>query len=102
MESVCLANMEAMGFSVETKKGPSGSTDLGNLSQTIPALQPFVPICDEHVRLHSVAFADATQSERGEKALLDSAKILAMTAYDYLSTPDIQKAVADEFGAKTG
>jgi amidohydrolase len=102
LESVCVTNMEAMGFSVETKKGPSGSTDLGNLSQIIPALQPFVPICDEHVPLHSVDFAKATQSERGKSALLDSAKILALTAYDYLSTPDIQKAVADEFGAKGG
>lgn len=99
LESVCVANMEALGFSVEARKGPSGSTDLGNLSQIIPALQPFVPICDDHVRLHSVDFATATQSERGKGALLDSAKILAMTAFDYLSKPDIQKAVAEDFKA---
>ena len=99
LESVCVANMKALGFSVETKNGPSGSTDLGNLSQILPALQPFMPICDEHVRLHSIDFANATQSERGRHALLDSAKILAMTAYDYLSAADIQKAVAEDFEA---
>ena len=99
LERVWMDNMKAMGLSVEHKDGPSGSTDVGNLSQLIPVLQPFMAICDKNVPLHSVGFAEATQSERGKKALLDAAKVLALTAYDYFSSPDIQKAVADEFAS---
>jgi hypothetical protein len=42
-------------------------------------------------------FAQATQSSRGEEAMLLAAKLLALTACDYLASEEIQKAAAAEF-----
>ena len=89
--------MEYLGLTVGYRDRPSGSTDLGNLSQIMPTLQVRLGICDDDIPIHSVGFADATQSDRGRRALLDAAKILAMTVVDYLSSPEIQKRAAEEF-----
>ena len=100
LERVWIKNLEALGLASERKEGPSGSTDAGNLSRLMPVIQPFMGICDEHVLLHSEAFADATQTERARKALLDGAGILAMTVYDYLTSPKIQASAAEEFNSR--
>jgi amidohydrolase len=96
-EKLWKANAELLGLNITQKTGPSGSTDLGNLSRIMPVIQPFVAICDKNVALHSTAFADATRTERGQKAMLDGASALALTALDYLRATDAQKAVHEEF-----
>jgi amidohydrolase len=97
LERLWLSNAEHLGLAVTQKSGPSGSTDLGNLSRIMPVIQTFVAICDKDVALHSTGFADATRTERGRKAMLDGAKALALTAFDYLRTPGAQKAAKEEF-----
>jgi amidohydrolase len=99
LEQLWLKNAELLGLAVTQKIGPSGSTDLGNLSWIMPVIQPFVAICDQDVALHSTAFADATRTQRGRKAMLDGAKAMALTALDYLRTPDAQRAAQEEFQA---
>jgi len=46
---------------------------------------------------HSVEFREATTSDRGRQTLLNAAKMLAMTAYDYLSSAELRQQVAQEF-----
>jgi len=99
LERLWLNNAELLGLAVTQKEGPSGSTDLGNLSRIMPVIQPFVAICDQGVALHSTAFADATRTERGRQAMLAGAKALALTAFDYLLNPEAQRAVHAEFQA---
>lgn len=97
LERLWADNMAEQGLALGHRAGPNGSSDVGNLSRIIPVMQSRLAICDQEVPIHSVGFADATQSERGRKALLDAARLLAMTAYDYLVSPGIQKSVAEEF-----
>lgn len=98
-EQLWQKNAELLGLAVTQKAGPSGSTDLGNLSRIMPVIQPFVAICDQDVALHSTAFADATRTERGRQAMLAGAQALALTALDYLRAPEVQRAVQADFQA---
>ena len=74
-----------------------GSTDVGNVSQAIPAIHPSVAIVSPNVMLHSSDFVLAAASESGHKGLLDAAKALAMTIADLLSEPRVLARVKDEF-----
>ena len=100
LEEIWRQNLESLGIEPDYRPTGLGSTDLGNLSQLMPVIQPFLAICPEQVSLHTVEFAQATQSPEGEKALTTAAKLLALTACDYLASADIQKAAAAEFAGK--
>jgi amidohydrolase len=92
-------NMESLGHRVEPFESHFGfgSTDMGNISQVIPAIHPSVAIVSPDVLLHSSDFALAAASGSGQEALLDAAKALAMTVADLLSEPKVLARVKDEF-----
>lgn len=98
LEKICRHYMEEFGLDIEEPEpGRMGSTDLGNLSQRLPAIHPYLSIMDKDISGHSIGMAEATLTPRGQKAMLDAAKMLALTAYDYLSSAEIQTKVAEEF-----
>jgi len=97
LEELWRRNMAELGLEPDYRPTGIGSTDLGNLSQLMPVLQPFLAICPEDVPFHTMEFAQATQDARGEEAMLLAAKLLALTACDYLASGEIQKAAAAEF-----
>jgi amidohydrolase len=76
-----------------------GSTDMGNLSQLLPAIHPLVAIAPPEVAVHSPEFAQAAISEVGQRAIINAAKALAMTAADLLANPQALRAVKEEFSA---
>ncbi len=93
------ANIEALGRSVvemETRRS-LGSTDMGNVSALVPAIHPTVAVAPLDVPIHTVEFREMAASEAGHKALLDSAKALAMTAVDVLTHADLRKRMGEEF-----
>ena len=73
-----------------------GSTDMGNVSQQIPALHAYLAI-DDHARPHTPEFAEAARSERGDAAVLDGARILGSLAYDLL----VDETLLDEVKRET-
>ena len=98
LERICRHYMESLGLEIEEPEpGKMGSTDLGNLSQKVPAIHPYFSIMDTDIAGHSVGMAEATMTPRGQKAMLDAAKVLALTAYGYLTSAEIQDKVAEEF-----
>ena len=97
LEEAVGVNMEFLGATPEVASPDVGSSDIGNLSHYLPSIQPFLAICDTDINIHSVEFAAATQSERGQTAMLNAAKMLAMTAYDFLNQPELRKSAAAEF-----
>ncbi len=102
LEQVCQRNMEALGFESDLPKfGGLGSTDLGNVSQVLPTIQPILAICETDIAGHSQEMANATLEPRGQAVLIKAAKLLAMTAYDYLSSADVRDQVAQEFHCET-
>lgn len=92
-------NLESLGRKVEPFESyfGFGSTDMGNVSQVVPAIHPSVAIASPEVLLHSVDFVQLAASEAGHTGLLDAAKALAMTVVDLLSEPQILARVKAEF-----
>ena len=92
-------NMESLGRKVEPFESSFGfgSTDMGNVSQVVPAIHPSVAIAPIGISVHSVEFAKAAASEAGQNGLLDAAKALAMTVADLLSKPETLAKVKEEF-----
>lgn len=74
-----------------------GSSDMGNVSQLLPAIHPYVPIVDPGISPHTPEFAAAAASERGDRALIRGAKAMAMTAVDLLTQPELMEQARAEF-----
>jgi amidohydrolase len=98
-ETVIKTNMELLGITVDGDDGRRGSSDIGNLSHYLPAIHPFLSILDANSGIagHSVGFRDATISPRGQETLLNAAKMLALTAYDYLKSEQVRESVTADF-----
>jgi len=98
LEEIAARNMEELGIPVQEDDGSRGSSDIGNLSHRLPAIHPLIAMVDRGTPGHSVAFAEATTSPRGRQALLNGAKLLGMTAYDFLTSETLRQRVAEAFG----
>jgi amidohydrolase len=61
------------------------STDMGNVSQVVPAIHPYVGIGSLPALNHQREFAAACVGDEAERALLDAATALAWTAIDVAS-----------------
>lgn len=92
-------NFEALGEEVEEHDGGMGSTDMGDVSQRVPAVHPYIRIADKETPGHSKAFADAANSEKGYSAMLTAAKALAMTGIDVLGKEENLKSIKEEFSS---
>ncbi|MDR7483633.1 MAG: M20 family metallopeptidase [Armatimonadota bacterium] len=76
-----------------------GSTDMGDVSQVIPAIHPYVSIGPTDLAGHTVEFREAAVSAKGFAAMLAAAKAMALTAYDVLADPALLEQVRRDFGA---
>jgi amidohydrolase len=76
-----------------------GTTDMGNVSHHVPAIHPMIAAAPIHCSIHNAEFAEHAGAAIGEKAALDGAKALAMTALDFLSDAELRKQVRETFEA---
>ena len=76
-----------------------GSTDMGNVSHLVPSIHPMIASAPTGTSIHTKQFAQFARSPMADKAVLDGAKAMAMTAIDYWMSPERQVAVAAEFNA---
>ncbi len=91
-------NLEAIGEPMtDLPEGSGGSSDIGNVSQVVPAIHPYISISDRSVAGHSKEFAEASVSDRGHDAMLNAAKALAMTAIDLYTDSEMMNRVKEEF-----
>jgi amidohydrolase len=93
------ANVEALGRTVtdQESRRSMGSTDMGNVSTLVPAIHPSIAIAPQDVPVHTVEFRELAASEVGHQGLIDSAKVLAMTAIDVLTDGELRKRMREEF-----
>ena len=63
----------------------AGSSDIGNVSNVVPTIHPYLGITDKDVTGHSVEFAAATLTELAHERLLIGALALAYTGYDVMN-----------------
>lgn len=73
-----------------------GSTDVGNVSQVVPTIQPMLSICSVPTPGHTEAFKAAACSQKGLRAIALGAKALALTALDLLQNPALLGAIKEE------
>jgi len=70
--------------------GAAGSTDMGNVSQVVPSIHPFLSISPGDAVNHQPEFATHTVTADGEQAIRDGALAMAWTVIDL--------AVQDKWG----
>ncbi len=85
----------------ETAEPPSvrknvGSSDVGNVSQVVPTIQPHICISDVHVAGHSEDFKRAACSERGLASIGLGAEVLANTALRLIESPELLARIKAE------
>jgi amidohydrolase len=79
--------------------GYAGSTDMGNVSHRVPSIHPMLSVAPPGVIIHNPEFARWAASEKGDDAVIDGAKSLAMTALDVMGNPELLKVARNDFEA---
>jgi amidohydrolase len=93
-------NMQHLGVPESTEiKDRLGSSDVGNVSQVIPTIQPYVRIAPDGTPWHSRAFEEAAVSPLAREGMLAAAKVMAMTTLDLLADPALLARAKQEFHA---
>jgi amidohydrolase len=96
------ANLKTFGVTESPElRDRLGSSDIGNVSRVLPAIQPMVKIAPDGTPIHSRAFEAAAKSPLAREGMLISAKTMAMTVCDLLSDPSLIKRAQAEFKAAT-
>ena len=96
-----LANLGALGRTVTPDPGARvvGSTDMGNVSYAVPSIHPMIKVAPDDVPIHTPDFADYARGPSGDAAVIDGAKVLAMTALDCWLDDAVLPAMKAEFAA---
>jgi amidohydrolase len=87
-----VANAEGIGRRFADPADPAtrmnrASTDMGNVSQVVPAIHPYVGIDSLPAVNHQPEFAAAAATPAADRAVLDAATALALTVADVASDP---------------
>jgi amidohydrolase len=81
-------NMRALGLTIdEPVADRTASSDIGNVSQIIPTIHPWIAIAPQGMAIHTREFLDTAVSPLARAGLLAGAKALAMTTLDLLANP---------------
>ncbi|MGH7788899.1 MAG: M20 family metallopeptidase [Candidatus Binatia bacterium] len=100
LAAVYEANLARLGRTLTaTPEAVPGSTDMGNVSKLVPSIHPMIAAAPPRVALHTQEFAQYAIGEGGQRAVLDGAKALAMSAIDVLTTPALVEAMHAAFAA---
>ncbi len=91
-------NLELFGEHITHKpdKVSPGSSDVGNVSQKCPTIQPHISISDVKIPGHSIQMCEAAKSEKGLAAIGLGAKVLAFTAMDLFDDPELLAKVKED------
>lgn len=73
-----------------------GSSDVGNVTQVVPTIQPHIGISDVPIKGHSVEMVEASRSEKGLNSIGLGAKVLAYTALDLIEDPVLLSHIKEE------
>lgn len=74
----------------------AGSTDMGNVSYAVPSIHPVIDV-GERVGGHTIEMTAASIAPGGDRAVVDGAVMLAMTAIDVWTDASLLEAARAEF-----
>ncbi len=94
-------NLRALGIDVQESPATdgAGSTDFGNVSHRVPAVEAYLKICGPEAGWHSTEVARATTTDEGHDAIVNGATGLAMTAIDLLTSASLLEKARSEHAA---
>jgi len=75
----------------------AGSSDIGNVSQRLPCIHPYVQIAPDGTPGHSIEMREAAVSDAGHQAALKAAVALARVGADLLADGEFRDQVRAEF-----
>ena len=84
---------------VDAPRKKMGSLDMGNVSQVVPSIHPYVAIAPHSVPLHSRDFARLAGGPRGRAGLRVATRSLAMVGMEVMSDHDTLQRARREFDA---
>ena len=102
LSDVYTNNLISLGVSEQSiteDQGDHGSLDMGNVSQVVPAIHPYIQICDDYFVCHTHEFREAALSEQGREAMILGAQTMALTGYDVLTNQTLLQKIKEEFKA---
>ncbi len=79
--------------------GYAGSTDMGNVSHRVPSIHPMMGVAPASVIIHNAEFARYAAMPKGDQAVIDGAKAMAMTALDLMMDKALLSKVTKDFEA---
>lgn len=82
--------------------GRGGSTDVGDVSWVVPTAGLNTATWVPGTSAHSWQAVAAGGTDIGTKGMINAAKVLAFTAHDLYTQPDLLDAVQDEFARRRG
>jgi amidohydrolase len=77
--------------------GYAGSTDMGNVSHRVPSIHPMLGVAPTNVIIHNAEFARYAAMPKGDQAVIDGAKAMAMTALDLMANAPLLAKVKSDF-----
>ncbi|HWO94419.1 MAG TPA: M20 family metallopeptidase, partial [Dehalococcoidia bacterium] len=96
-----LANLRTTGREAPQPSGVRaanmGSTDMGNVSWVVPSIHPSLAVAPAGVPIHTPEFAVYAAAAEGDRAVMDGATALALTAIDVLLRPELREAAQESF-----
>lgn len=97
-------NLAALGIEHEIPPAGAGvgSSDIGNVSQLVPTIHPYLQICERGIGGHTAEFAEAARSERADELTATGATVLAWTAADVLLRPELRDELRQSFREQLG
>jgi len=99
-DQVYLKNLTSLGEPLdESRRAPLGSSDVGNVTHVVPAIQPMIRISEKPVAGHSIEKVEACRSETGLRSIALGAKALALTGLDLLQDPDLLARIKADHAA---
>lgn len=103
LSAMYIANASTTGRTVQLPgtqgRRVVGSTDMGNISHLVPSIHPMIASAPSGTAIHTTAFERESRTDMADQAVIDGAKIMAMTAIDYWTSPAQQAAISAEFAA---
>lgn len=92
-------NMKQLGIEMQVEERDSmGSMDMGNVSQVVPAINPYFEITNgKAVSAHTVEFRECTLTESAYEGMEKTITAFTQTAIDLITNSELLKAVKEEF-----
>jgi metal-dependent amidase/aminoacylase/carboxypeptidase family protein len=89
--------MRAVGVQGEASQGGVASSDLGNVGHAYPTVNIRFQIAPRGVASHSDEFREVARTDEAWKATVQAGKVVALTAYELLTSPAKVKAIQAQF-----